>query len=160
MSKIYCGIGPVPKGYVQGTMIECAERGKINRFGEHKADSRALKIALERMKIPKRSKLLERLGTLGARIRRLISESADAKNKKKKHEIDKKLEGYKEERTKISEWIETLDNKEIVKKESKAKAKAKETTTKPKAKEETIKPKAKEATTKPKAKKAAENRGK
>ena len=38
MSKIYCGIGKVPKGSKRGSMKECVESGQIRYYGIKKID--------------------------------------------------------------------------------------------------------------------------
>jgi hypothetical protein len=39
-SKIYCGIGEVPKGMKKGTMKECMELGQVRLYGLYKIDSK------------------------------------------------------------------------------------------------------------------------
>jgi hypothetical protein len=39
-SKIYCGIGEVPKGMKKGTMKECMEMGQVRLYGLYKIDSK------------------------------------------------------------------------------------------------------------------------
>jgi hypothetical protein len=39
-SKIYCGIGEVPKNMKKGTMKECMEMGQVRLYGLYKIDSK------------------------------------------------------------------------------------------------------------------------
>jgi hypothetical protein len=41
-SKIYCGIGSVPKGMKKGTMKECMEMGQVRLYGLYKIDSKLI----------------------------------------------------------------------------------------------------------------------
>lgn len=42
ITKPYCGIGKIPKGKHRGSMVECAELGKISYYGIKKIDARLL----------------------------------------------------------------------------------------------------------------------
>lgn len=60
--KIYCGIGKVPKGSKQGSMVECLEKGKVNLYGLHKIDSKLIKQKLaSRKKTSKKDKEIKEM---------------------------------------------------------------------------------------------------
>ena len=61
MSKIFSGIGEVPKGKRRGSMQECAEAGQIRYFGEKKIDSRLLKKMLDSKTLKKDNSKKEQL---------------------------------------------------------------------------------------------------
>jgi len=47
MSKIFCGIGEIPKGKRRGTMQECVDAKQIRYYGEKKITSQLLKKAVD-----------------------------------------------------------------------------------------------------------------
>ncbi len=42
MTKIYCGVGKIPKNSRKGSMRECAEMGQIRLYGLYKVDPRII----------------------------------------------------------------------------------------------------------------------
>ena len=49
MTKPYCGVGKLPKGYHRGNMKECAELGQIRYWGLKKADSKIIEASKKKI---------------------------------------------------------------------------------------------------------------
>ena len=45
MSKIYCGVGKIPKGHKLGSMKQCVDKNQIRYWGIKKIDPKLLTLA-------------------------------------------------------------------------------------------------------------------
>jgi hypothetical protein len=95
MSKVYCGVGKIPKNHRKGTMKECAERGQIRLYGLYKVDSRLIN---PKAKTSSKEKTMNKIQIRGlivklaARFGRLKEEMENEKSDKKKKEIRKEMD--------------------------------------------------------------------
>lgn len=100
--KIYCSIGPVPKGSKLGTMKECAEMNQIRLYGLKKADPKLIESI---RKSSKRGETRDKLGIkmigLRAKVKRLNKEISAEKDKKKKDKLMSDLAKAKKELTEV-----------------------------------------------------------
>ena len=71
MSKVYCGIGKPSKGSKVGSMLDCAKKGQIRRYGMIKVDSKILKMASQSKPVSKEKMQVE-IVNLGTKIKILI----------------------------------------------------------------------------------------
>ena len=127
MSKIYCGIGKVPKGHRIGTMVECLEKGKVNLYGLHKIDPKLVKEKLNsKKKGSKKDKTLKesevRLFQAGLRGRvtalnnelKMLEKEDDDRNASLIKKIKKQIDLIKDEFNKLNDVIKKIkDGKEI-----------------------------------------------
>jgi len=115
MSKIYCGIDDIPKGYRRGTMKECADKGQVRYYGIKQIDSR-LVASINAKKNPPKVDELKVLGdkqaALFGRIQKLLKEikAIDDKQSNKKEDKDKRDE-LKAKALKTREELQTINKK-------------------------------------------------
>jgi hypothetical protein len=143
MSKIFCGAGPIPKGYRKGTMRECIEKNQIRLFGLNKVDNKLFEKTKEGLKektvIPEtREKLLLEMVTLRGLIKRHKGIAETSKDKEKRIESQKILEKSEQKLKKILPKLKKLEDlRENEKQKEKSKKKA--TKAEPKKKEKVVK---------------------
>ena len=98
MSKVYCGVGKIPKNHRKGSMKECAERGQIRLYGLYKVDSQLVNPKAKPSSKEKQMNKTQIRGLvvkLAARYNRLKEEMENEKSDKKKKEIKKEMEETK-----------------------------------------------------------------
>lgn len=101
--KVYCSVGPVPKGQKLGSMKECADKKQIRYYGIKKIDPRLLEAAKKGSKISEsRDKLAIKMVGLRGRVSRLNKEIAAEKDKKKKDALIAQLDKTKKELAEVS----------------------------------------------------------
>ena len=85
-SKIYCGIGDVPKGMKKGTMKECMEMGQVRLYGLYKIDSKMIskksKVSAKEKKMTK-NEVKAIVFKFKGRITRIEEELKEATGKEK-----------------------------------------------------------------------------
>lgn len=90
MSRIYCGVGKVPKNAILGSMKDCQAKKQIRLYGLLKVDKQLLKQRTDMVKYKKqRMKALKNFYTYKGRERRLRGKVQAAKG-------DKKIKAQKE----------------------------------------------------------------
>ena len=95
MSKVYCGVGKIPKNHRKGTMKECAERGQIRLYGLYKVDSQLINPKAKtssKEKTMNKTQIRAFIVKLAARFGRLKEELENEKSDKKKKEIKKEMD--------------------------------------------------------------------
>ena len=98
MSKIYCGIGKMPKNYKIGNMKECAETGQVRLYGLKKIDPRILEAAKKNRKgRESRDSIILKIATLRGKIRGMNKKIDFEKNKKTKQTLNNDLQKLKED---------------------------------------------------------------
>ncbi len=90
MSKVFCGVGNIPKGKKRGSMKECADAGQVRYYGIKKIDEKLVEQALASKKrsskkgsaVDPKMKVFELIGKV-KHAERLVRTEKDAKKKKK-----------------------------------------------------------------------------
>jgi len=98
MSKVYCGVGKIPKNHRKGSMKECAERGQIRMYGLYKVDPQLVNPKAKpssKDKQMNKTQLRGLIVKLAARYSRLKDEMENEKSDKKKKEMKKEMEETK-----------------------------------------------------------------
>ena len=115
-AKPYCKVGIIPKGYRKGSMMECANLGKIGLWGEHKADKIAVQKAIlflsrlnegqkKKIKEHKMDELKINFARLNGKLKKLMREKDDIiyniplerATKKDLKEVNKEIKEIKNE---------------------------------------------------------------
>ncbi len=114
MSKVYCGIGDVPKGKRRANMVECAELGQVRYFGLKKIDSRTIDAAKQKKSdaaklAAMRKKLMTRFVSNKARMKKLENDVKYYKKKEDREKASRQLALEKEEAKQIkADWTEYI----------------------------------------------------
>ena len=132
MSKIYCGVDAVPKGYKKGSMKECVEKGQIRLYGLYKIDPKLLEKDKEEIKKKKVKSytvneifiILSKLNGTMTKLEKVISGSKD---KDEVAKAKKELAELKKERTKFSDYYKRTQKGEKIPKETKKRTTKKDT---------------------------------
>ena len=99
-SKIYCGIGDVPKGMKKGTMKECMEMGQVRLYGLYKIDSKLIskksKVTAKEKKMTK-NEVKALVFKFKGRITRIEEELKEAAGKEKT-QLEKDLKEAQKEK--------------------------------------------------------------
>lgn len=109
MSKIYCGIGKVPKGMKIGSVKQCIDKGQIRMYGLKKVEAKLLeKLLLDKKKNKGRSRtsLMKKMGALKGKIRKIKMIIEYDKNKKKIENAKIELKKYQKEVNEVIKKIE------------------------------------------------------
>ena len=122
--KIYCGLGPVPKGHRLGTMQECLEKGQVKYWGVKKIDP----TLLASHKKTKRTKKVTSINdirimqvSLRGKIKKKTGELQGEKNEKKIGEINKEINELKKKLAEVNKQaiqMEGVNKKSSSKKRS------------------------------------------
>lgn len=118
MSKVYCGIGTVPKGYRRGTMKECAESGQIRYYGLKKVDPKMIELMQSVKKMPTRETLLKKATVIRVKYGKIKKEYGKNPDVKLKQQMDK----YKKEYEKIAKLLKLVETKQKTQKGSSKKS--------------------------------------
>ena len=111
-SQIYCGIGTCPKGKRYGTMVDCAQKKQIRRFGAYKIDTRIIQTNTgESNNEAKRKKVIMKMTKLRGKITRLTKDIAFENDEIKKRSMRKDLIEMKKELSNASKEFEKLNAK-------------------------------------------------
>ena len=164
MSKIYCGIGKVPKNYKKGTMKECVEQKQVRLYGLYKIDPILLNAKSKPSSKEKKmgqNELRAYTYKLKGRFQKLKDNYDHTEDKDKKSEIKKELVSTKKlhdhyvlvlkklgTNEKVS--VKTVDTDKENSKKSTKKTTKKETTPKKTTKKETTPKKTTKKETTPK----------
>lgn len=120
MSKIFCGIGNVPKGKKLGNMKECVELGQTRYYGLKKIDKRLIDNYLEgkKKKSSKNVKLQDQINKLKleyvsycGKKKRLEGKFKAEKNKDEKEKITKDIDSINKKLNKLKDDMKKLENK-------------------------------------------------
>ena len=129
-SKIYCGIGNVPKKSKRGTMKECVDSGQIRYYGIKKVDPRLVEHMLHAKS--KQTTLRQLQGKkirLMARIKKLIAQIKKETNIKKKDKMKDEVRKIAKEHDTYVRQIDKL-NRQAKKPKRKSKKTSKKTSKK------------------------------
>jgi len=104
MSKIYCGIGKVPKGKQLGTMAECLESHQVGLFGLYKIDPKLLEKSKKSKKsADTKSKLQKEIIKSRSKILKLEKDKKMSKDEKQETKISNQIKKEKQQFTKLKE---------------------------------------------------------
>jgi hypothetical protein len=93
---IYCGAKKVPKNKKLGSMVECAEKGQVMYWGVKKIDSRVLENTQGQKKVSLDKARTNKI-KLDTRLKKMVKDLENAKDKEKKQTIKKNIEKTKKE---------------------------------------------------------------
>lgn len=126
MSKVYCGIGEIPKNKKRGSMKECAETNQIRYWGEKKVDKKLISHVQDKKNnkleaLEKQSdKLKIKLVGLRGKSKRISRDLEGETDKKKIQALQKEKNKADAELTETANKYQQLVKKlEFVKKEKK-----------------------------------------
>ena len=125
---IYCGSKKVPKNKRIGSMIECAEKGQVSYWGLKKIDTRIMENIKTKKKVSLDKSRTNKI-KLDTRLKKMIKDLENTKDKEKKQSLKKDIEKTKKELEKATKIYkeafklseEKKASKKIVKKNSKKK---------------------------------------
>jgi hypothetical protein len=132
MSKIYCGIGEVPKKSKRGSMEECVKLKQVRYYGLKKVDPRLINYGIEIQKgKATRAELSKKKAGLSGKIKKymkMIIKEKKNNNEKKKKELIVVAKKMVEKLAVIEKKIKKIQDKE--KKSSTKKSSTKKPSTK------------------------------
>lgn len=146
MSKIFCGVGDVPKGKKIGSMKDCTKAGQIRYYGLKKIDKRLVDEYLNKKKSSKKKTNLQnqinelKLDYVGysGKLRKLDGQLRAEKDKKEKEKISKNIEATEKKLKRILDEINKLNKKKgSGQSRQQAKRKSKKSNTKKKSRRRT-----------------------
>ena len=118
-TKIYCGIGIVPKGSKMGNAKECAKKKQIRYYGAQKVDGKILDLALGNVgkdirqdHTKQMTKYVKMLALIKNEKRRLAAEKKPENKKKIEQnikDIEKKAKAQYEIYNELNEKVKKLD---------------------------------------------------
>ncbi len=93
---IYCGAKKVPKNKKLGSMVECAEKGQVMYWGVKKIDNRVLENVQGQKKVSLDKARTNKI-KLDTRLKKMVKDLENAKDKEKKQTLKKNIEKTKKE---------------------------------------------------------------
>ncbi len=120
---IYCGAKKVPKNKKIGSMVECAEKGQVMYWGLKKIDSKVMEKATTQKKVSLDKARTNKI-KLDTRLKKMMKDLENSKDKEKKQTLKKDIEKTKKELEKA-----TKEYKEVFKMSEEKKASKKNTKT-------------------------------
>lgn len=136
MSKIFCGVGKVPKKSRRGTMRECAEKKQIRYYGIKKIDAKTLDLTKNKNSIPEtRIAIIKMIASLQGLIRRNKTRCQTTKNMDEKENYCKLWkDAEKKLKLATAKYKKLRARQELEKKKAKSKSKSKKRKTSTKTK--------------------------
>ena len=114
MSKAYCGIAKIPKGYKRGSMKDCAEAGQIRYYGLKKIDSKLVEHSKKSKKgQAKRNTIIEQKATIKGKINITTKNFKAEKDPKKKKLIGEQYKKLVIELKKLNAELEKISSSRI-----------------------------------------------
>ena len=117
MSKVYCGIGKIPKNQRKGTMKECAEKKQVRLYGLYKIDPQLVnpkaKPSSKEKKMGKND-IRAMIFKFKGRFQRLKAELEAAKTDKDKKRIKNEMEETKKEHNHYTMVIKKMGDKDKI----------------------------------------------
>jgi paraquat-inducible protein B len=93
---IYCGAKKVPKNKRIGSMVECAEKGQVMYWGLKKIDNRVMENVQSQKKVSLDKARTNKI-KLDTRLKKMLKDLENAKDKEKKQTLKKDIEKTKKE---------------------------------------------------------------
>jgi sRNA-binding protein len=118
MSKAFCGVGSIPKGYKKGSMKECVEKGQVRLYGLYKIDPKLLEHdendKKSKVKYYTKSELFLKLSKINGTITKLQKTVDGSKNKEEVEKAKKELAELKKEKIILSDYFKRTDKGEKI----------------------------------------------
>ena len=136
MSKVFCGVGNIPKGHKKGSMKECVEKGQVRLYGLYKIDPKLLEPDTKNGKKEKKVKtytlneLFLKLSKVNGTISRLEKTVSASKDAKEVADAKKDLVELKKEKAILSDYYKRTSKGEKIPKKRTTKKASKKTSKK------------------------------
>ena len=111
MSKIYCGIGQIPKGSRLGSMKECADKNQVKYYGIKKIDPKLVETIRGASKTSDRDRIFKELSKNKGKVKRLRDKITGTKDKLVKDKLQKELEKLVEEVNNLTKQFNDIDKR-------------------------------------------------
>ena len=119
MSKAFCGVGNIPKGYKKGSMKECVEKGQVRLYGLYKIDPKLLEEddndkKRKKIKYYSKNEVFLKLSKINGTMIKVKKTVDGSKNKEEVEKAKKELEQLKKERTVFSDYYKRIEKGEKI----------------------------------------------
>ena len=125
MSKAFCGVGNIPKGFKKGSMKECVEKGQVRLYGLFKVDPKLLEPDTKNSKKEKKVKtytlneLFLKLSKVNGSISRLEKIIDASKDSEEVANAKKELTELKKEKATLADYYKRTSKGEKIPKVTK-----------------------------------------
>ena len=120
MSKAFCGVGNIPKGFKKGSMKECVEKGQVRLYGLFKVDPKLLEPDTKNSKKEKKVKtytlneLFLKLSKVNGSISRLEKIIDASKDSEEVANAKKELTELKKEKAVLTDYYRRTNKGEKI----------------------------------------------